>query len=69
MGGRAATDDWRLGHLTQEWLATSDEPDVLVSGAYWHHQARRKAHAPVTDVRFQDALTEAVARRTGVELA
>jgi len=26
MGGPGAPDDLRLGHLTQEWLATSDEP-------------------------------------------
>ena len=68
MGGSAATDDSRRGHLTQEWLATSEEPEALISGAYWHHQTRRKAHPAVTDVRFQDALLEALARHTGVQL-
>jgi NAD(P)-dependent dehydrogenase (short-subunit alcohol dehydrogenase family) len=68
MGGPDATDDLRRGHLTQEWLATSDEPEALVSGAYWHHQVRRKAHPAVTDLRFQDALIEALARHTGVQL-
>jgi NAD(P)-dependent dehydrogenase (short-subunit alcohol dehydrogenase family) len=68
MGGSAATDDLRRGHLTQEWLATSEEPEALISGAYWHHQTRRKAHPAVTDVRFQDALLEALARHTGVQL-
>jgi len=28
MGGPGAPDDLRLGHLTQEWLATSDEPQA-----------------------------------------
>src|SRR5947209_19242392 len=38
MGGPGAPDDLRLGHLTQEWLATSDEPEARTSGGYWHHQ-------------------------------
>jgi NAD(P)-dependent dehydrogenase (short-subunit alcohol dehydrogenase family) len=33
MGGPGAPDDLRLGHLTQEWLATSEEPDPRTSGA------------------------------------
>jgi hypothetical protein len=40
MGGPGAPDDLRLGHLTQEWLATSDDPDARTSGGYWHHQRR-----------------------------
>src|SRR2546430_1255375 len=28
MGGPGAPDDLRLGHLTQEWLATSDAPEA-----------------------------------------
>jgi NAD(P)-dependent dehydrogenase (short-subunit alcohol dehydrogenase family) len=38
MGGPGAPDDLRLGHLTQEWLATSDDPHALSSGGYWYHQ-------------------------------
>src|SRR3954462_9102833 len=38
MGGPNAPDDLRLGHLTQEWLAVSDDPDALTTGGYWHHQ-------------------------------
>jgi NAD(P)-dependent dehydrogenase (short-subunit alcohol dehydrogenase family) len=40
MGGPGAPDDLRLGHLTQEWLATSDDPEARTSGGYWHHQRR-----------------------------
>jgi NAD(P)-dependent dehydrogenase (short-subunit alcohol dehydrogenase family) len=32
MGGPRAPDDLRLGHLTQEWLATSDAPEARTSG-------------------------------------
>jgi hypothetical protein len=31
-------DDLRLEHLTQEWLATSDDPQARTSGVYWYHQ-------------------------------
>src|SRR3954451_6855182 len=41
MGGPGAPDDLRLGHLTQEWLATSAAPEALTSGGYWYHQQRR----------------------------
>jgi NAD(P)-dependent dehydrogenase (short-subunit alcohol dehydrogenase family) len=68
MGGAGAPDDLRLGHLTQEWLAGSDDPRALTSGGYWHHQELREAHPAVHDVGFQDALLEALARFTGVTL-
>src|SRR3954454_16343534 len=41
MGGPGAPDDLRLGHLTQEWVATSDAPEARTSGGYWYHQQRR----------------------------
>jgi NAD(P)-dependent dehydrogenase (short-subunit alcohol dehydrogenase family) len=44
MGGPGAPDDLRLGHLTQEWLATSDEPEARSSGGYWFHQRLRTPH-------------------------
>jgi NAD(P)-dependent dehydrogenase (short-subunit alcohol dehydrogenase family) len=68
MGGPGAPDDLRLGHLTQEWLATSDDPEALVSGGYWHHQRRVEPHPAVGDRRFQDDLLEELARFTGTAL-
>jgi NAD(P)-dependent dehydrogenase (short-subunit alcohol dehydrogenase family) len=68
MGGPGAPDDLRLGHLTQEWLATSDEPEARRSGGYWFHQERRTPHAAVLDPRFQDQLLDALARFTGTPL-
>ena len=68
MGGSGAPDDLRLGHLTQEWLATSDDPEARMSGGYWHHQ-RRLAPAPsVNDQRFQDELLDDLGRFTGTRL-
>lgn len=69
MGGPGAPDDLRLGHLTQEWLATSDEPAALTSGGYWYHQHREKPHPAVRDERFQDKLLEHLAAVTGERLA
>ena len=68
MGGPGASDDLRLGHLTQEWLAVSEDPQARTSGGYWHHQQLRSPHPAVHDVRFQDALLDALARFTGVTL-
>src|SRR3954466_1130843 len=49
MGGPRAPDDLRLGHLTQEWLATSDAPEARTSGGYWHHQRRVEPDTAVHD--------------------
>jgi NAD(P)-dependent dehydrogenase (short-subunit alcohol dehydrogenase family) len=68
MGGSGAPDDFRLGHLTQEWLATSDEPEARSSGGYWYHQRLRTPHPAVRDTHFQDDLLDALARSTGVPL-
>ena len=38
MGGAGAPDDLEKGHLTQTWLAVSDEAAATVSGGYWHHR-------------------------------
>ncbi|MES1208059.1 MAG: SDR family NAD(P)-dependent oxidoreductase [Pseudomonadota bacterium] len=66
MGGPNAPDDLRLGHLTQEWLATSDEREACTSGGYWHHQCRVEPHASVHDVSFQDRLLDALARAADI---
>ena len=68
MGGPGAPDDLRLGHLTQEWLATSDEPEARTSGGYWFHKRRRSPHPATLDPRFQDDLFAALARFTGAPL-
>jgi NAD(P)-dependent dehydrogenase (short-subunit alcohol dehydrogenase family) len=62
MGGPGAPDDLRLGHLTQEWLATSDDADARTSGRYWYHQRQAEPHPAVHDRRFQDQLLDELAR-------
>jgi NAD(P)-dependent dehydrogenase (short-subunit alcohol dehydrogenase family) len=68
MGGLGAPDDLRLGHLTQEWLATSDDPEARTSGGYWHHQRRLEPHPAVHDPRFQDQLLDDLARFTATHV-
>lgn len=69
MGGPNAPDDLRLGHLTQEWLATSSDAEARTTGGYWHHQKRVVSHESVNDVAFQTRLIEALTVATGVTLS
>ncbi len=69
MGGSSAPDDLTLGHRTQEWLATSTDPDALTSGGYWHHRRRQEPHPSVRDERFQARLLDSLAAFTGVTVA
>ncbi|WP_370961553.1 SDR family NAD(P)-dependent oxidoreductase [Amycolatopsis sp. cg9] len=69
MGGPGAPDDLRLGHLTQEWLATADDPQARTTGGYWYHRQRHDPHPAVRDERFQDELLAELAAFTGTSLA
>jgi NAD(P)-dependent dehydrogenase (short-subunit alcohol dehydrogenase family) len=68
MGGPGAPDDLELGHQTQEWLATSTQPQALTSGGYWYHQQRQQPHRAVDDHAFQDHLLRTLAEETGTPL-
>jgi NAD(P)-dependent dehydrogenase (short-subunit alcohol dehydrogenase family) len=65
MGGANAPDDLRLGHLTQEWLATSNDAAARTSGSYWYHQQRDETHPAVHEVKFQERLLGMLAQVTG----
>lgn len=68
MGGTSAPDSLELGHRTQEWLATSEEPAARTSGGYWFHQERQVPHPSATNQGFQDRLLAGLAEATGVSL-
>jgi hypothetical protein len=68
MGGPGAPDDLRLGHMTQEWLAASDDADARTSGSYWYHQRRIEPHRAVGERAFQDELLDELARYTGTRI-
>lgn len=69
MGGAGAPDDLEQGHLTQTWLAASDDPSAKVSGGYWHHRKQRKPAAQALDPGFQDRLIAKLKELTGVALS
>jgi NAD(P)-dependent dehydrogenase (short-subunit alcohol dehydrogenase family) len=70
MGGRSAPDDLHLGHRTQVWLATSEDPEpaATTSGGYWYHQRIRTPAIVATDIAFQDQLIQRLAAITGYSL-
>ena len=68
MGGAGASDDLEQGHLTQTWLAVSDDAAARISGAYWHHRKQQAAAAEALDPAFQDQLVARLAELTGVVL-
>jgi len=69
MGGANAPEPLRLGHLTQEWLATSDDSEALTSGGYWYRQKRETSHPAVQDTAFQDRLVGKLSNLLGMRLA
>src|SRR5579871_1203233 len=54
MGGRGAPDDLEQAHLTQVWLATSDEPAAKTTGGYFYHLKPRPANPQARDAALQD---------------
>ena len=68
MGGPSASDDLEEGHLTQTWLATSDDPQATRSGQVWHHHQPAPVAAAARSVDFQDRLLIRLAELTGSEL-
>jgi NAD(P)-dependent dehydrogenase (short-subunit alcohol dehydrogenase family) len=69
MGGPGAPDDLNKAHVTQAWLATSDDPLALSTGGYFHHQRLREPNPVTRDERVHDQLIAECARLSGVPLA
>lgn len=66
MGGPGASDDLELGHVTQNWLATSTDPEAQTTGRYWYHQRPRPPHEAAGDQHFQDELLTTLTHLTDV---
>jgi NAD(P)-dependent dehydrogenase (short-subunit alcohol dehydrogenase family) len=67
MGGKSAPDSLEEGYKTQAWLATSDQPEALVSGKYFYHKKRRPAHIKTQDTELQEKFLEECGRISGVK--
>lgn len=68
LGGRGATDELPVGAQTQVWLATSDEPQALVTGRYLKWRNELRANPDAYDTGLQEELLAACATLTGAEL-
>ena len=68
MGGPDAPDDLEQGHLTQTWLAVSNDLAATVSGRYWHHLRQQSPAREATNAVFQDQLSAKLSELTGVAL-
>jgi NAD(P)-dependent dehydrogenase (short-subunit alcohol dehydrogenase family) len=66
MGGPGAPDDLDAGAKTQVWLATSNDPEAMVSGQYFYHQKRRDPAPAARDEKIQEQLIADCARISGV---
>ncbi len=69
MGGAGAPDDLAQGHLTQAWLAVSDDPAALVTGGYFYHRQPGRLNPAARDPALQDRLLDDCREASGVALA
>lgn len=58
MGGPGATDDLAQGHLTQAWLAVSDDAAARSTGRLFYHRQRSRVHPATQDAALQDRLLD-----------
>jgi NAD(P)-dependent dehydrogenase (short-subunit alcohol dehydrogenase family) len=66
MGGTGAPDDMDQAHLTQAWLAASDDPAAQVTGRYFYHLAPLAPNPQANSVALQDRLIAICAELSGV---
>lgn len=69
MGGAGAPDDLAQGHLTQAWLAVSDDPAALVTGGYFYHRQPGRLNPAARDPALQDRLLDDCREASGIALA
>jgi len=66
MGGPGAPDDMDQAHLTQAWLAVSDEAAARVTGEYFFHLRQSTPNPQARDTGLQDQLIAACERISSV---
>jgi NAD(P)-dependent dehydrogenase (short-subunit alcohol dehydrogenase family) len=69
MGGPGASDDLEQAHVTQAWLAVSDDPEARLTGGYFYHRRPRDMNPAAQDPRLQDRLLDYCRELSGVALA
>jgi hypothetical protein len=68
MGGAGAPDDIHQAHLTQVWLATSDDQAAKTTAGYFYHLRRREPNPEARDVVLQERLIDICREVSGVGL-
>src|ERR1700684_2672759 len=68
MGGPGAPDDIDQAHLTQAWLAASDDPDAQTTAGYFYHLKPRKPNPQSRDIALQARLFDICEEISGVEM-
>jgi NAD(P)-dependent dehydrogenase (short-subunit alcohol dehydrogenase family) len=68
MGGAGAPDDIHQAHLTQVWLATSDDHAAKTTAGYFYHLRPREPNPEARDVVLQERLIDICREVSGVGL-
>ena len=68
MGGPGAPDDIDQAHLTQAWLAASDDPNAQRTAGYFYHLKPREPNPQGRDIALQDRLFDICEEISGVEV-
>jgi hypothetical protein len=68
MGGEGAPDDINQAHLTQAWLATSDDAEAETTGGYFYHLKRREPNPEAREGALQDRLFDICREISAVDM-
>jgi len=68
MGGSGAPGDLSKAHVTQAWLATSDEPAAKVTGGYFYHKQPRRVNPSAQHEELQERLLDDCRGISGIKL-
>jgi len=68
MGGPGAPDDLDQAHLTQAWLAVSNDPSARTTASYFYHLRPLKPNPQARDTARQDRLLALCSEISGVDL-
>jgi NAD(P)-dependent dehydrogenase (short-subunit alcohol dehydrogenase family) len=68
MGGPGAPDDMDQAHLTQAWLAASDDANAQATAGYFYHLTPREPNPQSRDIALQARLFKICEEISGVEM-
>ena len=69
MGSPGAPDDIDQAHLTQAWLAASDDPEAQKTAGYFYHLKPREPNPQSREIALQATLFDICEEISGVEMS